>query len=911
MADGCQCLLDARIAFVAWHIKTNPQIDKKLLITSLQFLNNFITQNDDTKEILWAELFDPVDIASEPGAPVAFSAPAHKVDYDAAIEHLLKLSQDLIAEVPPIDYTNNETPSHPYILYERDMRKAIERSLPKGASEHEMRVEGWRRWRSLSEDELKPWELEWISAHYKSLDDPNSAADPELTPTLHDELAFALWMNRLNLNDKEYKQVEPHRLPSYIVDKYTGRLQTEKSSFAPTSPDDGQEYTRPIAQYDPSDPQPATASDYSVTYSAQEGAKILQEGKDSLMRQIENEPLPTAVPPKATTMTSPASPQPSPQVSSDELGPSDSADYGPGLSEEENSDDEYDGIPGEEGRGLLTDVPLILGPSEIDVLPIIIMSCIVPPSSSQTEASQETDLNKTHAVRCQRLLAYENGRNLLRELLIFVAAWDLQEHELYYKLMTKIMEAILVNGLMPLAYDAFKDSRSKDVISPAQAVVIKLLASIFRSRQAPTNRIAMFPQVIGKNTQDTSQPRYPYHVDVVIVKELFIEFRRRIIPRTCGLIFLQGNIRNGRAHPEEFPINLWDMERMYEGVYQYLEFFAVLTEHDVWKQMMVDWEIIGELVTLLKDLDFAIPKGQLSASRQPSSIQPPPPPPPQSQQETSSSQNSFPPTLPVAVERPYDTEPAESSTTPTTTLSTSRTTYEPDVPLAYPEDGEDATDEPSDYEWRNLKKITVLVITSLIWKSRVAQDQVRKHGGIEAILNCTQHDEHNPYIRQHAIMCLRFLLDANKENQDVIRNLEGRGVTVVPKEVIDKRHYETFIDDRGRVSIRRKGGTDVVSSSGSGSGSNGNGSAAPKASKPKPSTTTTAAAPGASASDQDNGKAGKPNVGSSRLPAEQVAERILRDMPPAEGAGASRRERQDPEKAAALAKLDKRFEEGK
>jgi hypothetical protein len=63
-----------------------------------------------------------------------------------------------------------------------------------------------------------------------------------------------------------------------------------------------------------------------------------------------------------------------------------------------------------------------------------------------------------HGVRCHLLLAQDNGRNLLRELLIFVAAWDLREEELYFKFMVKIMEAILANQLLPFAYHAFRES---------------------------------------------------------------------------------------------------------------------------------------------------------------------------------------------------------------------------------------------------------------------------------------------------------------------------------------------------------------------------------------------------------------------------------------------------------------------
>lgn len=79
---------------------------------------------------------------------------------------------------------------------------------------------------------------------------------------------------------------------------------------------------------------------------------------------------------------------------------------------------------------------------------------------------------------------------------------------------------------------------------------------------------------------------------------------------------------------------------------------------------------------------------------------------------------------------------------------------------------DEAADEPSDFEWRNLKKLAVLVLSSLVWKNKQVQDQIRPLGGIEAVLNCCSYDEHNPYIREHAIMCLRFLMEGNKENQE-------------------------------------------------------------------------------------------------------------------------------------------------
>jgi palmitoyltransferase len=355
---------------------------------------------------------------------------------------------------------------------------------------------------------------------------------------------------------------------------------------------------------------------------------------------------------------------------------------------------------------------------------------------------------------------------------------------------------------------------------------MKLLTNIFRARQARAQPT--------KGHMKVNHPQVDQG-DVHMVNFLLTEFRRHIIPQTCALIFLQGQIRAGHAQPEDFPLNLWDMERMYEGVYQYLEFFAILTEHETWKRMLSNWEISHELVTLLKELDAAIPKGQLSPPPLRNVNQAPPPPapvevdipPPQQQQEQQYQQPQPPQEIPqpqyqpVAVERPYDTTAAGA---------------EPYIPPTNPPSPrpymDEAADEPSDFEWRNLKKLAVLVLSSLVWKNKHVQDQIRPLGGIEAVLNCCSYDEHNPYIREHAIMCLRFLMEGNKENQERIHALEkynqdakakaeseGGGMRAsaateerarshvnvrVPDEVLDQQGYETYMDSKGQVMLRKR-----------------------------------------------------------------------------------------------------------
>ena len=460
---------------------------------------------------------------------------------------------------------------------------------------------------------------------------------------------------------------------------------------------------------------------------------------------------------------------------------------------EEEEDDEYHG-PGDQERGLLTDIPLVLQPQEIEALPMIIQAGIFT-SHAPKNIKEAKEMQNMQAVRCNILLAQESGRNLLRELLIFIAAWDLQEDEFYFKLMMQIMEAILQNGLMPFAYQTFGEV--KDIVSPAQSIVIKLLTQIFRRKQGlppltgaeGTAQLVFAPAPTPPGQVPRREP--PTRVDLLVVRYIFTVFRQSIIPETCALIYLQGQIRAGMALSEDFPLNLWDMERVYEGVYQFLEFFAVLTESDVWKELLVKWEIVSELVTLLRELDASIPKAPLSSMAQSTT---------KSEVVAEGTNVSQVPAIaPVAIERPYDPISGDSTFPPHEYATTS-------APES-PSQGLDNQD-PSEFEWRNLKKLVVLVLSSLVWKSVVVQNQIRQYGGVEMVLSCCNFDANNPYIREHAIMCLRFLLECNRDNQEIVEQLEAR--KTVPNEVLHKKDYETYIDETGKVGLRKMEGAVAV-----------------------------------------------------------------------------------------------------
>lgn len=294
-----------------------------------------------------------------------------------------------------------------------------------------------------------------ISAKYQGSGSANGfPAEDELERTEENIVGLARSINQLQIELDRMKKVQLEQAST--GEKIDIKYQDSGAvgSFLPSAKAGMESYV-PITSEMP-DPPPAEEADFRMTYTAAYGAEILQHGKDDLMKRLET--YPDRSPPPSNQVASHTSAE-MPQTAEPAANAADEpvAD----ISEEEDSEDEDYVVPGDDGRGLLTDVPLILGPTEIEVLPMVIMSGIVPPLEGTpgygSSPDEITAIKNMHTVRCHLLLAQDNGRNLLRELLIFVAAWDLREEELYFKFMVKIMEAILTNGLMPFSYYAFRE----------------------------------------------------------------------------------------------------------------------------------------------------------------------------------------------------------------------------------------------------------------------------------------------------------------------------------------------------------------------------------------------------------------------------------------------------------------------
>ena len=724
---------------------------KRLLITCLQFLHNFIMHNEHRKLVLWLDLFGNTQAAANEAQPVEDGArDATATTSEARIKETL----DLVAE----SRKNNTQNGTGYNI--DDVHALFDLMSKDKEPDHHTQEAAKLLMEKIRTDmeRLSVIDGSQLEDNPDALMKAGTALRAQL-PTVKDPQSQSERAAQID------QAVRNAVLDIQRVNDAQPPVQTQVKQLPALG-----SYASMIGSN-----QEITEQDLEMPRSSQSAAETLQEAKDELMARLQESPTQVDENGEVTYDEDPAA---------DGTLEDDNIDSVEDSLEEDEEDDEDYRNPGDQERGLLTDVPLVLGPTEIEALPMIIQAGIVDNFGSKTSAERQ-NVKNMQAVRCHILLAQEAGRNVLRELLIFIAAWDLPDDEFYFKMMVQIMESILKNGLMSHAYSDF--GQAKDIISPAQAVVIKILTHIFRAKYSPAS--------VQNNEQPPPRPKIPAplsRVDVLTVRYIFTVFRSNIVPETCALIYLQGQIRSGLALAEDFPLNLWDMERVYEGVYQFLEFFAVLTENNDWKRLLVEWEIVYDLVTLIKELDASIPKATLVQSM---------PPPPQETQTGQSPDaatgNEEPQPLPVAVERPYDTTADDLAADAAADMSPPQSPDDDTTAAPIP------TEDPSLFEWRNLKKLIVLVLSSLVWKSPTVQTQIREHGGVETILNCTQHDSNNPYIKEHAIMCLKFLLEGNKENQGIVRELEAR--TIVETEEIERmeRMGMNVGLENGRVKVTR------------------------------------------------------------------------------------------------------------
>ncbi|KAH8153766.1 uncharacterized protein LAJ45_01533 [Morchella importuna] len=447
--------------------------------------------------------------------------------------------------------------------------------------------------------------------------------------------------------------------------------------------------------------------------------------------------------------------------------------------------------------GFMTEIPRLLQPDEIEPLPMILQSGVV--------AFEGTD-QAMQAVRCKLMLAQGYGRNLLREVLIFLGAWEVDEDDFCYRMMSQVIEAILINGLVPYAYECFRDE--KDIVTPAQSVLLKLLVSVYRpsapivgtsssdSQPSPLDPFSFHPlsapsAVGGSTEQHEVAPPIENSIPAFFVGV----FRKQVLPPTIKIIKLQGAIRKGQEKKESFEYSLWDLDRIYEGVYQFLELLVLFSEDEEAKKVLLagDKGLVADLVEFLGELDSAIPRWVASKAPPPTASPIPATVKEIVEDSTTKVSKSY------MVERPFDVHPENEG---------DGEEDEERLPIDLDDDEDDdgrdderGLAEPEDFTWPHIKRYLVLLLSGFAWKNKAVQNLVREKEGLQPILNQCMIDDDNPYIREHAILCIKNMLEGNPQNQKIVEELDA--VQTVPSEVLDKNGYEHFIDESGRVQLRK------------------------------------------------------------------------------------------------------------
>ncbi|TVY68760.1 hypothetical protein LSUE1_G008658, partial [Lachnellula suecica] len=387
--------------------------------------------------------------------------------------------------------------------------------------------------------------------------------------------------------------------------------------------------------------------------------------------------------------------------------------------EEEEDDDSYVEGP---LRGLLTEIPNILDTKQIEALHMTVKACIVDSMGSGLTPAGE-NLQKT---RCKMFLALDCGKNLLREMLVFIAVWEQTDQQFIFQITAQIIESFHHNALLPYAWNSLRIL--KDIVSPAQTVLLRLINYMFRARK---------DSAIYNDLKDYSR-------DAKLIHFLYNYFRCRVVPDCVALIAAQAEILRGKHDASDFPVDLWDMERAKDGLSQYLDFISVIAEIPEMRHLLIEWDCVYELVTLLKGLEVGVARKPL-------------------------------------------TEQANNINTPPMH----------DTPHKFPWSG---------IKIQILIILTSLLAPTNVRRNGpgnpIVQKQLLDHAGIMPLLNCCVYDGHNEYLKERATLAIKFVMEGCEEAQRFVRELvpvkraqaarKGGADGVVAKHQELKKNLEEF-----------------------------------------------------------------------------------------------------------------------
>ncbi|ORY61348.1 uncharacterized protein BCR38DRAFT_459253 [Pseudomassariella vexata] len=397
--------------------------------------------------------------------------------------------------------------------------------------------------------------------------------------------------------------------------------------------------------------------------------------------------------------------------------------YAPDYDEYEEDQDDDDSYGEGPMTGLLTEVPNILDPKQIEALHMIVKSCILDSAGSGPTRFGE-NLQQT---RCRMLLATDCGKNLLREMLVFIAVWEKDEQSLIFQISSQIVQAIHESSLIPYAWNALRSP--KDIISPAQTVLLRLITYLSRTAFLPPKDYNP-----SASANDASQPPSEDLRLAKMLNFLYTIFRSRIVPECVALMQIQGEVRKGQLDPADFPVDNWDLERAKDGLVQYLDFLYTIADIHPLRQHLIEYEAVYELLKLLEGLDVGVEK------------------------------------IPFAGARPAPPTPFNTTSNPHQPSAANPPPPPPPPPLSEP---------PHEFPWSGIKGQVLSILAALLQPppgqsspgNPTVQYQIVQHNGIVALLNCCLYDDNNRFCRERVQLCLKWLMDGSPDASAFLQNL--------------------------------------------------------------------------------------------------------------------------------------------
>ncbi|CAL9733343.1 copper transport protein 86 [Monosporozyma servazzii] len=101
-----------------------------------------------------------------------------------------------------------------------------------------------------------------------------------------------------------------------------------------------------------------------------------------------------------------------------------------------------------------------------------------------------------------------------------------------------------------------------------------------------------------------------------------------------------------------------------------------------------------------------------------------------------------------------------------------------------------------------IKSFIIELLANLSHKNKTNQDKIRELHGLETVLSNCVIDDNDPFIKERSIVCIRFLLEGNAENQKIVAELEAKGV--VKNDDLEEAGFEVDVNKGGEIKLTAK-----------------------------------------------------------------------------------------------------------